>query len=109
MRGSLNLLTGMILVSATDPVFSQQRDPYIHGHMWDSGGWFLGPIFMLLLLAVIIAIVFFLLKQAGVSIHGMHKAPPHHQDTPLEVLKIRYAKGEIDHEEFELRRKTLES
>jgi putative membrane protein len=32
-------------------------------------------------------------------------APP--ADTPLEALRHRYAKGEIDEEEYERRRKTL--
>jgi len=109
MRGSLSLLTGSILISVAVPALSQQRDSYVHGHMWDTGGWFLGPIFMLLLLAAIIAIVFFLIKHASGSLQGMQTTPMHQKDTPLDILKNRYAKGEIDHEEYELRRKTLES
>jgi putative membrane protein len=30
-------------------------------------------------------------------------------DTPLDILKKRYAKGEIDKDEFERRKKDLES
>ena len=69
----------------------------------------MGPIFMLLLLAAIVSIVWFLLRHTGASMHGAQSTSMHQKDTPLEMLKIRYAKGEIDHEEFELRRKTLES
>jgi putative membrane protein len=34
-------------------------------------------------------------------------APPAALDAPLDVLKHRYAKGEIDEDEYERRRKTL--
>lgn len=109
MRVISILVTGMTLALAAAPVFSQQRDQYIHGHMWNGGGWFLGPILMLLLLAAIVAIMLFLIKHSGGSIPSKLTTYGHHQDTPLEILQLRYAKGEIDHEEFELRRKTLES
>ena len=33
--------------------------------------------------------------------------PPPASETPLEVLQHRYARGEIDEEEYERRRKTL--
>jgi putative membrane protein len=33
--------------------------------------------------------------------------PPPASETPLQVLQHRYAKGEIDEEEYERRRKTL--
>ena len=96
-------------MSAAAPVFSQQQDIFAHGHMWNSGGWFLGPIFMLLLVVAIIAMVLFFFMQAGGSTQGTHTAPLHRDDTSLEILKNRYAKGEIDNDEFELKRKTLES
>lgn len=34
--------------------------------------------------------------------------PPPHQETPLEILKRRYAEGEISTEEFERRKSRLE-
>jgi len=105
----ISILVGMTLAMVAAPVFSQQRDQYIHGHMWNGGGWFMGPILMLLLLGAIVAIVLFLIKQSGGSIPSKLTTGENHKDTPLEILQLRYAQGEIDLEEFELRRKTLES
>ena len=39
---------------------------------------------------------------------GASSSPPSRQDTPLEILKARYARGEIDDEEFQRRRRELE-
>ncbi|MFT6304374.1 MAG: putative membrane protein [Granulosicoccus sp.] len=109
MRGNLRTLTGFILMSVAVPTLSQQQETYVHGHMWSSGGWFLGPISMLLSLAVIIAIVVLFNKHVGASIQGVKTTHMHQKETPLEMLNMRYARGDIDHEEYELRRKTLES
>ncbi|HEY4227768.1 MAG TPA: SHOCT domain-containing protein [Candidatus Limnocylindrales bacterium] len=38
---------------------------------------------------------------------GQQPLPPPASETPLQVLQHRYAKGEIDEEEYERRRKTL--
>jgi len=102
MRNYINYLAGTLLIGVAFPAISQPRGPYDHGHMWNFGGWFMGPVFMLLLLVAI----FFVLKQTG----GLGQdSLINHKDAPLETLKMRYAQGEIDEEEYELRRKTLES
>ena len=54
---------------------------------------------------VLIVIVVFLLR--GVA-GGLSSSSPSHKDTPLEILKARYARGEIDDEEFQRRRRELE-
>jgi len=70
-------------------------------------GW-LGPVFMLIfLIAVIVSIVFIVKSLASSQKHGIHGAV--HGDSALEILRKRYARGEIDKEEFEEKRKTLES
>ncbi|NND91630.1 MAG: SHOCT domain-containing protein [Granulosicoccus sp.] len=81
----------------------------MHDHMWASGGWFLGPILMLLLLAAVVAIVLYFFNQAGGSLQNRQSPQVQPKDNPVDILKIRYAKGEIDHEEFETRRKALEN
>ena len=78
--------------------------------MWWGGGWTMifGPLFMILFLAVLIAAVVFLARWAGGP--WQTSAPPHHTPpgrTPLDILKERFARGEIDKNEFEERRRVL--
>lgn len=90
--------------------WAQQGEPYWRGYgprMMDWGGtgsWFgmlFGPVFMLLVLAVVIAIVVLLVRWLG---GPWHVSPPqygqgHSVRSPLDILKERYARGEIDKEE----------
>lgn len=79
--------------------------------MWWGGGWYamiFGPLFMILFLAVLIAAVVILVRWLGGPWPGA--VPPHHAPpgrTPLDILKERFARGEIDKEEFEERRRIL--
>jgi putative membrane protein len=73
---------------------------------WGYGmGWF-GMIFMALFwVAVIVGIIFlirWLLVSTGAKGHGAVS-----EDFPLEILKRRYARGEINKEEFEQKRRDL--
>ncbi len=76
-----------------------------------GGGWFgmiFGPIFMILVLALVIAVAVLLVRWLGGP--GNTAAAPHQPPptrTPLDILKERFARGEIDREEFEERRRTL--
>lgn len=81
-------------------------------HMMDwGGGWFgmiFGPLFMVLVLAVVIALAAFLVRWIGGPWHGTQ--PPHNVQPgrmPLDILRERYARGEIDKGEFEERRRVL--
>lgn len=82
--------------------------PYMMG--WGGGGYgmIFGPLFMILMLALVIAVVILLVRWLG---GPWHPAQPPHQGqagrSPLDILKERYARGEIDKEEFEERRRVL--
>ena len=86
---------------------TSRPDNYYYGpHMWGGGyGWFMGPIMWLLFIAIAVVVVVLLLRWLGVSGGPAASAPG---KTSLDILKERFAKGEIDKKEFEERRKVLE-
>lgn len=68
----------------------------------------LGPLLMILFVAALIATVVLVARGAGGPWPGSvppHQPPPSH--TALDILKQRFARGEIDKEEFEERRRVL--
>lgn len=76
--------------------------------MWNGGwyGWFFGPIMMIVFIAVAVVVVVLLVRWLGGIGHGgaPHVSPG---KTPLDILEERFARGEIDKEEFEERRRLL--
>lgn len=82
---------------------------YGHDMMWGSNQWggfgmILGPIFMILIVVGVVVGIIYLLRLFGAAgPGGSHLA----HDRALALLKDRYAKGEIDSEEFAERKKQL--
>lgn len=67
------------------------------GNGWSMGfGWFIGLAFIIVLFLLIVK----LFNQSASS-------DGNKTQTPLEILKTRYAKGEIDEEEFKKRKRAL--
>ena len=77
---------------------------------WNGGGYgmFFGPLFLILILAATIAVIVLLVRWLS---GPMQETAPTSQlppvRMPLDILKERYAKGEIDKDEFEERRRVL--
>ena len=101
------------LVMAPASVWAQETFRHGYGsHMMNwGGGWshmIFGPIFMIVIFVVVIALVVLLVRWLGGS---WNVAQPSHLAqsgrTPLDILKERYARGEIDKDEFEERRSVL--
>ena len=76
-----------------------------HHMMWGFG-MVLGPLIMILVLALVIAVAILLVRWlAGPWQGASHPVPPGR--TPLDILRERFARGEIDKDEFEERRRVL--
>ncbi len=104
------------IVAAALPVPALAADspaePYTWGPqmMWGWGwcGMIFGPLFMILVLALVIALVVLAVRWLGGPWQGT--PPPHYPPasrTAVDILKERFARGEIDKDEFEERRRLL--
>ncbi len=85
--------------------------PWNGSHMMGSGaewyGMVLGPLVMILILVVAMALAILLVKWVGGPWHGGHPhnvLPDRH---PTDILRERYARGEISKEEFQESRRVL--
>lgn len=67
--------------------------------MMTGGAWFLGLIFWILIIAGIVLLIKYLWESGGAG--GRH-------ESALDILKKRYANGEINKEEFEEKKKDLQ-
>lgn len=80
---------------------------------WGGMPWYgmiFGPIMMITVLATVIVVVVFLMRWLGGvgSPFGHHQPPCQRPKKPaLEILEERFAKGEIEKEEFEEKRRLL--
>lgn len=97
----------MMLGLSSDASAQQWGGPNYGPHMWGGGSWmFFGPMMMIIFIAAVVIVVVLVVRWLGGSGHG--GAPHRHVGrTPLDILKERFAKGEIDKEEFEERRRIL--
>lgn len=91
---------------ASAPALAQQSSRYYGPHMWDGAWWmFLGPFTMLLFIAAIVALVVLLVRWLSGTRRNGPAVPG--AKMPLDILQERFARGEIDKEEFEERRRVL--
>ena len=115
-RAIAPMVAGILYTTATSAMAQVGEIPerfgqYNHGHdmMWGSSQWggfgmVLGPIFMILIVVGIVAGIIYLLRLFGAAGPGGSHLT---HDRALALLKERYAKGEIDSEEFAERKKLL--
>ncbi len=98
------LPTAVLLVSCTrEGLGPRGYDGWGPGMMhygYGYGGMFMGLLFFIL----IVVLVYFVIQ--AITAKGRPPIPP---ESPLDILKKRYAKGEITKEEFEKIKKDLEN
>jgi putative membrane protein len=101
-----------IALAAPASAFAQSQqdfDRYGWGpHMMGWGGLLLGPLFMIFGLVLTIAVIMLLLRWISGSGHHIDRIlHPGAGSRAVDILKERYARGEIDKQEFDERRRTL--
>jgi putative membrane protein len=80
------------------------------GHMWNWGGMIMMVLITLLILALLIGLIVTIVllvrnaQQSGTAITGSQRP-----GNALELLKERYARGEISREEYQNMRRDLET
>jgi putative membrane protein len=99
-----------VLLGLPGLAMAQPGEGYWGPHMmW--GGWFhmfFGFLMMLLFLAILVGLVVLVVRWLGSSEHSPFRhAPGAGARSPLDILKERLARGEIDVAEYEERRRAL--
>jgi putative membrane protein len=98
-------------LSGAAPALAQQaQEPYRGpGMMWGDGwgGWLFGPIAFLLFIIAVVALVIAVARWFGRSGTAAGDPQPA-QKTAIDILKERFARGEIDVEEYREKRRLLE-
>jgi putative membrane protein len=96
-----------IVLLCAGMAFSQPWGGHGQGMMgWGSGWGWLGILLMVIVWALVILGIIALIRWlwTGGPRHGAPSGP-----SPLDILKARYARGEINKEEFEQKKKDLSS
>ncbi len=113
MPGAMGRAAAAAATAALTPVGAwAQTPPGSYGYgpqmMWGWGwyGMIFGPLFMILMLAVVITAVVLAVRWLG----GPWQAPSPHSPpgrTAIDILNERLARGEIDHAEYEAKRRLI--
>jgi len=77
-----------------------------YGYGWGTGnmmGWFGGGLMMLIFWIFFIALIVWIVREVG----SRHSHTTHASSAALDILKERYARGEITKEEFESKKKDI--
>ncbi|HSF96492.1 MAG TPA: SHOCT domain-containing protein [Thermohalobaculum sp.] len=102
MRATIAAVTAALAATAPGMALAQYNQGYYGSHMWGDGwhGWFLGPVMMLLWLGLIVGVVVLVVRWMGAG--GPGAARPGGSEA-TDILRARFARGEIDKAEFEER------
>ena len=102
---AIALSAALVAFVGSASAVAQDTPRYWGSHMWEGGWWFFGPFMMVFFLAVPIVLVVLLVRWLTGT--GAGRPAPSMEKTALDVLRERFARGEIDAAEFEDRKKVL--
>ena len=103
MRTVQLMLTASAGILLPVGVLAHSDDEMFDGHMFGSGMWG-GWMFMIIFWIIGLTLCILLIKW----IAGQSKREGQRDKTPLEILKERYAKSEINDKEFEDKKRKLQ-
>ena len=104
MSAAVILTGGVALAQAPTTAETYPYGPHMG---WWGGGWggmFFGPLFMLLVVVAVVVTVVVLVRRPDGSWQGTTQPAGR---SALDILKERYARGEIDKADYEERRRVL--
>ena len=105
----LSALAAVAALSALPTLALAQGGQGHYGdHMMWGGGWFLMPLMMIFWIGLLVGAVVLILRWLGAP-GRIEPRPGQAGSGALDILRARFAKGEIDKAEFEERRALLES
>jgi putative membrane protein len=107
-RGSLLAPATAIFVYVlqTSSAMAQQSPPYYGPHPWWGSEWmFFGPLMMIICVVAVVVLAVLLVRWFGGSGQSIDRQSA--GKTPLDILRERFARGEIEKEEFDERRRIL--
>lgn len=108
MRSTAAIVGLLAFVASAAAARAQGSGPgWMHdwGMGWGWGGMWLGPLFMIVPLALLIALIVVLVRWLG----GGSDDGGRRVRTARDILDERYARGEIDREEYQRRRNDIAS
>ena len=105
---SIGAIAAMLVLPAS-ALADVDGNHYGPGMMWDGGwaGWLMGPVMMVLVFAVLVVLVVMLVRGLTGQGGSARDRPGPSAPTAMDILRERFARGEIDREEFEDRKRIL--
>jgi putative membrane protein len=103
MQSSKVFLLGFVIAVSTAASAVADGGGQYYDHSMMGGGWFFGPIMMLLFIGLIVAAIVLTVRFLGFD------ASNRSSNNSLDILRERFAKGEIDKDEFEERKRIMSS
>jgi putative membrane protein len=101
MKTHMFIASPILLWSLAGPALADSNDGF--GHMWGGGNWMFGGLMMVVFWGLIIGLI--VLAVRGFS--GRSNSGAGH--SAIDILKERYARGEIDEDEYVRRKANLEN
>lgn len=98
---AINALTVAALTTLAAPAWADAGESY--AHHWGGGHMIFGSLMMLVFFVLLVSIVVFIVRRIGGSNQDSLKP----RNAALAILQERYARGEIDKDEFEEKKTVL--